>query len=88
MDRARWGNSPGAGQVMAELLDRGRGVDLTERLAGPAEFGRPATDACAGVIALLRAGRVLPLDDPGAGLVQDGDRLVLLSGVPLPPFQR
>jgi len=79
---------PGAGQVVAELLDRGRGVDLTERLAGPAEFGRPARDACAGVIALLRAGRVLPLDDPGAGQVQDGDRPVLLSGVPLPPFQR
>jgi hypothetical protein len=34
------------------------------------------------VIALLRAGRVLPLDDPGASTLEAGDRLVLLSGVP------
>ena len=33
---------PGAGQVMAQLLDRGRGLELTERPAAPAELGRPA----------------------------------------------
>src|SRR5580704_13849463 len=70
---------PGVGQVMAQLLDRGRGLELTERPAAPAELGRPPAEAAAGVIALLRAGRVLPLDDPGASTLEAGDRLVLLS---------
>lgn len=74
---------PAAGQVMAQLLDRGRGLDLTEREAAPAELGRPPRDACAGAIALLRAGQVLSLDDPGANALEEGDRLVLLSGSPL-----
>lgn len=79
---------PGAGQVMAELLDRGRGPELTERLAVPAELGRSARQASAGVIAVLRAGHVLSLDDPGASSIEDGDHLVLLTGLPLPHSQR
>jgi voltage-gated potassium channel len=79
---------PRASLVMNELLDRSRGLDLTERLAAPAELGRPAREASADAIALLRAGRVLSLDDPGASALQDGDRLVLLSGVPLSSRQR
>lgn len=68
---------PGAGLVMSELLDPRRGLDLIERSASRAEVGRPASDARPGVIAVLRAGRVLSLD--GAGSVQDGDRLVLVA---------
>jgi voltage-gated potassium channel len=78
---------PGVGQVMAQLLDRRHGLELTERLAAPGELGRPAAEACAGVIALLRAGQVLSLDDPGTSAVRYGDRLVLLSGAP-PAGQR
>ena len=70
---------PGAGLVLADLLNRVRGLDLTERAAGPADLGRPASEACAGVVALLRDGRVLALDDPGARAVQDGDRLIVVS---------
>jgi voltage-gated potassium channel len=70
---------PAAGQVLSELLDRGSGLDLTERPATPAELGRPARDASAGVIALHRKDRVLSLDDPAAGAVEAGDRLVLLT---------
>jgi voltage-gated potassium channel len=80
---------PGAGQLMAELLDRSRGLGLTERPAELAELGRPAREVGAGVIAVLRAGSVLALDDPRAGRVQDGDRLVLVSGSPdLPDEQQ
>jgi voltage-gated potassium channel len=79
---------PDAGQVMAGLLHRGRGLDLTERLALAAELGRPAREAGDGVIALLRAGQVVSLDDPGASALEDGDRLVLLASVPQPPGQR
>lgn len=70
---------PGAGRVLADLLNRVRGLDLTERPVSPAEVGRPASEACAGVIAVLREGGVLALDDPRAGAVQAGDRLIVVS---------
>lgn len=73
---------PGAGRVMTDLLNNGRGLDLTERPAQPAELGRPAREACAGVIAVLRGASVLALDDPRAGSVEDGDRLVVVTGAP------
>jgi voltage-gated potassium channel len=69
---------PGIGLVMGELLDRGRGLDLTERACTGAELGRPASDA-PGVVAVLRAGQVLAVSDPQAGHLLDGDRLVLVS---------
>lgn len=71
---------PAAGQVLSELLDPSRGLELTERLALPAELGHPARDASTGVIALLRGDLVLALDDPAARAIEEGDRLVLLSG--------
>ena len=52
-------------------------VGLT--LVQAAELGRPARDACAGVVAVLRDGSVLALDDPQAGTVQTGDRLVVVG---------
>jgi voltage-gated potassium channel len=70
---------PGAGQVMSELLGRGRGLDLIDRPAGPADLGRAASLAGPGVIAVLRAGNVLAVDDPRAARVLDGDRLVLVA---------
>ncbi|HUD78275.1 MAG TPA: potassium channel family protein [Streptosporangiaceae bacterium] len=70
---------PGAGQVMTQLLSRGQGIELTERPVQAAELGRPARDACAGVVAVLRDGSVLALDDPQAGTVQTGDRLVVVG---------
>ncbi len=71
---------PGAGQVMTDLLSNGRGLELTERPAAQAELGRPAAEACAGAIAVLRRGAVLALDDPRAGSIEDGDRLVVVTG--------
>lgn len=71
---------PVAGQVMAKLLGRGRGLDLTERPPSDGELGTPARSACTGLIAVLRDGSLLAADDPQAGQVQPGDRLVLVSG--------
>jgi voltage-gated potassium channel len=71
---------PGAGRVMSELLGRGRELDLRERPAAALELGRPAREAAPGIIALLRDGSVVALDDPRAASVQDGDRLVLVAG--------
>jgi voltage-gated potassium channel len=68
---------PGAGLVMAKLV--GRQLDLIERPAVAAEIGQPALAAGARAIAVLRDGAVLALDDPRAGQIEDGDRLVLVS---------
>jgi voltage-gated potassium channel len=76
---------PGAGRVMSELLDRSSGLDLTERPVSPTELGRPVGETQAGVVALLRAGRLLAPDDPDAGIVQDGDRLIVVTAAPLDP---
>jgi len=76
---------PAAGRVMSELLDRGTGLDLTERPASLAEVGRPVSESQAGVVALLRAGELLAPDDPRAGIIQDSDRLVVVSAAPGPP---
>jgi len=71
---------PGAGRVMTDLLDRTGGLDLTERAASASEVGRPARDACSGLIAVLRQGLVLAIDDPRADRIEEGDRLVVVSG--------
>jgi voltage-gated potassium channel len=73
---------PVVGQVMAALLDRFRGLSLTERVAAAAEIGRPARAAAAGAVAVMRAGQVLPLDDPRAAQLVAGDRIVLLAADP------
>jgi voltage-gated potassium channel len=83
---------PAVGQVIGELLGRGRGLDLTERAATGAEIGHPARDAAASAVAVLRAGEVLPVDDDGTGPLLAGDRLILVgaaaAGPPRPARQR
>jgi voltage-gated potassium channel len=71
---------PGIGQVMGELLDRGRGLDLTERECTGTEVGHPATDT-PGALAVLRDGYLLPVSDPQAGQLVSGDRLILVTTV-------
>jgi voltage-gated potassium channel len=73
---------PGAGRVMAELLDRKGGLGLIERPASAAELGRLVSQMGAGVIALYRAGLLLAPDDPRAGVIQDGDSLIVVSAAP------
>jgi voltage-gated potassium channel len=70
---------PSAARVMADLLNRGHGLDLTERAVQPDEVGRAARDAAGAVIAVLRDERLLAADDPGAGRLQPGDQLILIA---------
>ncbi len=71
--------SPAAGRVIADLLDRGRGLDLAERPVAAAEVGTPARDADGTVIALMRGDGVLPADHPDACRLAGGDRLIVVS---------
>ena len=70
---------PSAARVVADLLNRGRGLDLTERAVDAAEVGRPARDAAGGVIAVLRGERLLAVGDPDAARLQPGDQLILIA---------
>jgi voltage-gated potassium channel len=70
---------PSAARVMADLLNRGHGLDLAERAVDPAEVGRTARDAAGAVIAVLRDERLLAVDDPDAGRLQPGDQLILIA---------
>jgi voltage-gated potassium channel len=70
---------PAAGRVIADLLDRGRGLDLIERQAVQAELGSPARAAAGNVIAIVRGDEVLAADDPQAGRLAAADRLIIVS---------
>jgi voltage-gated potassium channel len=70
---------PAVGDLLGELLDRGRGLDLTARPANGGDLGRPAREAAPAAVAVLRAGEILTADDPRTGQVQPGDQLVLLA---------
>jgi voltage-gated potassium channel len=80
--------NPAVGHVFAQLLDRGRGLGLTERPAESAEIGRPASRAAAGAVAVVRGGRVLAVDDPAAQELRDGDRIVLVAAAEKSATQR
>jgi voltage-gated potassium channel len=77
---------PAVGKFMGQLLDNGNGLNLCERACTGAEIGRPAAET-AGAVAVLRAGRVLAVDDPRAGPLVDGDRLVLIARSSVVPGQ-
>ncbi len=70
---------PSAARVVADLLNRGRGLDLTERAVHPDEVGRTARDAAGAVIAVLRGERLLAPDDADAERLQPGDQLILIA---------
>ena len=70
---------PSAARVVADLLNRGHGLDLAERAVDPAEVGRAARDAAGAVIAVLRDERLLAPGDPEAGRLQPGDQLILIA---------
>jgi len=70
---------PSAARVMADLLDRGHGLDLAERAVEEAEVGRSAREAAGAVIAVLRDERLLAADDPEAGRLRPGDQLILIA---------
>jgi voltage-gated potassium channel len=70
---------PAAGRVMADLLDRGRGLDLAERVVTRAEAGTSAKDVDGTVIAVVRGDELLVADHPATSHLRDGDRLILIE---------
>jgi voltage-gated potassium channel len=78
--------APGAIGVLEDLLEAGRGLELTERIVDADEIGGPP-DGSRGVglpIAIVRGGGRISFDDPAFARVQAGDIVVSLSGVSRP----
>ncbi len=80
--------NPAIGQVLAQLLDHGHGLDLSERPAASSEIGMPVLQAAAGAVAVVRSGRVLAVDDPAAQKLRDGDQIILVAAADRSPQQR
>lgn len=78
---------PAAGLVIADLLEHGRGLDLTERAVAGSEAGRPLRDAAGTVIAVVRGDEVLAPTDPRAAQLCVADRLILVSSRDRPAAQ-
>ncbi|NHC43905.1 potassium channel family protein [Motilibacter sp. K478] len=69
-------DSPAAVAVVEDLVAFGTGLDLVDREVAPDEVGRQLHEVSTPVLAVVRAGRVLHYNDPTAGPLQAGDRLV------------
>jgi voltage-gated potassium channel len=80
--------NPAVGHVLGQLLDRGHGLGLNERPADRTEIGRPASQAAAGAVAVVRDSQVLAVDDPAAQQLRDGDRIVLVAATGQRPTRR
>ena len=73
--------SPVAGDLMEDLLDAGRGLEVVERDITRAELGLAPTDIDAQgqiVLAVVRRGEVHRFDRSGVRTLEQGDRLVVI----------
>ncbi|GHJ49542.1 NAD-binding protein of Kef-type K+ transporter [Catellatospora sp. TT07R-123] len=72
--------SPLVGEVFADLLVHGDGLELAERPVRPEEVGRAPRDCPEPVVAVLRHGRAIPY--PQVSLLTEGDRVVVVGSRP------
>jgi voltage-gated potassium channel len=73
--------SPTVGQIMEDLMDTGRGLEVVERETTRAELGRSPKDLTDGgeiVLAVLREGKVYRFDEKGVRVFERGDRVVVI----------
>ena len=73
--------------MIADLLEHGRGLDLTERPVTELEVGQPPRNAAGTVIAIVRGDEVLAATDPRAAQLNAADRLILVSSRERPAAQ-
>jgi voltage-gated potassium channel len=74
-----------AGEIMEDLLDSGRGLEVVERDAAPDELGLAPQDLDAMgqiVLAVVRLGIAHRFDTDGIARLQQGDRLVVIRHNP------
>jgi voltage-gated potassium channel len=70
--------SPSAGRVMDDLITYGSGLDLIERAAESSEVGRAPRALTDLVVSVKRGEELLDHDDVRVGVVETGDRLIVI----------
>jgi len=76
--------SPALGEVMTDLIELGRGLELAERVLATAEVGTALSSVREPVVAVVRNGRVRLYDDPDVQTLHQNDHLVVLRTRPRP----
>lgn len=74
--------SPTAGQLLEDLMDNARGLEITERAITREELGLSPNDLDARgqiVLAVIRGTDVYRFDQEGVRMLQQGDRLVVIQ---------
>ncbi len=75
--------TPALVEVLEDLLNVGEGLDVVETVIGDEQAGSSADSIVNGpVIAVIRAGELLPFNDPRLSELATGDRLVELHSHP------
>jgi voltage-gated potassium channel len=77
-------HSPRIVNVLEDLLSAGQGLDIIERPVEHGEVDASGVPAGRGelLVAVVRGGELIRFDDPRAGRLRPGDRLVCLAGRP------
>lgn len=73
--------SPNVGEIVEDLMDTGRGLEVIERETTRAELGRAPSDLTQSgeiVLAVVRAGQVYRFDQKGVRVFERGDRVVVI----------
>jgi voltage-gated potassium channel len=72
---------PDMARIVEDLLDTAHGFSLVQRSIGVEEAGRPAAQREGELpVAIVRGGRVVRIDEPGAQPLQPGDLVMSLTG--------
>ncbi|KAB2345712.1 potassium channel family protein [Actinomadura rudentiformis] len=72
-------SQPNVGEIMEDLLEQGRGLDLYEREVRVEELGKPIRAVREPALALVRDGRTMPYDSKACRELKRGDRLILVK---------
>lgn len=70
--------------VVEDLLASDTGLMITVRDCTPEEVGQPASAIPQPVLAIVRGGELLRLNDPAAALLQPGDRVIFVGPAAVP----
>ncbi len=76
--------SPATGELLGDLLEPGRGLELAVRSVRATEVGGNHGPAGERILAVVRDGRTLAFTDPVCQPLQDGDELVVVQSADTP----
>ncbi|WP_019630930.1 potassium channel family protein [Actinomadura atramentaria] len=78
-------SQPHVSEVIEDLLEHGRGLDLLERAVTRDEAGRSPRELAEPVLSVVRDGRPLAYDAPECATLRAGDRVIVARSAPHRP---